>query len=114
MANPHLPDPRFKVALYSEYRAVHLIDTAGRSPAHKVDWERVPDTFIFLVGDVHEQLRLLVDNYTTKELVEKLGIQPHALHLLRLHLGMPTGPTGQHGGPRPEKAKNWKNRKDQQ
>lgn len=94
------PDKRFGLRLFSDDKLTAFIATPSK-PAHTARWERVPGAQIILVGEVDEQLRLLIDNYTTKELVELLSLSPHALHLLRVHLRMPTGPTGQHGGARP-------------
>lgn len=96
------PDPRFAVGLIAHGTATIMISLNDSDAAHAATWEGVAGTNIILCGAVHEQLRLLVDNFTTKELVRLLNIQPRALHLLRLHLGLPTGPTGQRGGRRPK------------
>lgn len=99
---PNTPDPRFRVAFIAAHGVTIFVNADSEEPISRAHFEFVPGTRIVLLGNPHEQLRLLIDNYTTKELVEKLSVQPAALHRLRLALGMPTGPTGQRGGARPK------------
>lgn len=96
------PDSRFAVGLIAHGTATIMVAVEDPAAGHATTWEGVAGTNILLCGPVHEQLRLLMDNFATKELVRLLSIQPRALHLLRRHLGMPTGATGTRGGRRPK------------
>lgn len=95
--DPKAPDLRFNVA----------VATAGDitiiMPADLLlQIDLVAGTRILTLASPDAETRQLVDAHTTKELIAKLGIQPRALHRLRLHLGMPTGATGKRGGARPK------------
>ena len=96
------PDSCFAVGIITHGTTTIMVALDDHIAAHAAVWEGIAGTNILLCGPVHEQLRLLVDNFTTKELVRLLSVQPRALHLLRLHLGMPTGATGTRGGRRPK------------
>lgn len=99
---PHIPDARFRVAVLQAGGLTILLAADSQTPLSQTYWEFVEGARIVLVGMPDEPLRLLIDNYVTKDLVVLLSIQPRALHRLRLHLGMPTGATGQRGGARPK------------
>lgn len=95
--DPKPPDLRFKVAVAAAGDITIIM------PADLLlQIELVDGTRVLLIGDPNQETRSLMDTHTTKELVRKLSIQPRALHRLRLHLGMPTGATGQRGGARPK------------
>lgn len=112
-SNPTLdtPDARFGVRRFKHGRGTVLI-AAPAEAADLARWRAVEGTHIILVGEVDEALRGLIQAHTNKELIKLLDIQPHPLHLLRLHLGLPTGATGR-GGARPnagrKKAENTPN-----
>lgn len=103
-----IPDPRFRVALIAAHGVTLFIAADSATPLSQSNWEFVEGTRVVLVDFPDEALRRFVENYTTKELVKALHIQPRVLHRLRLHLGLPTGATGKHGGARPKAGRKGK------
>lgn len=99
---PEIIDPRFRVARIAAHGVTVFMRADSDTPFSQVRWEFVEGTRVILADYPDEPLKRLIENYPTKELIRLLGIQTRIIHLLRLHLGLPTGPTGQHGGARPK------------
>jgi hypothetical protein len=99
---PLIPDERFQVAMIHVGGVTVFMPAAENMNPATSEWQWIDGTRIVLLGSVESALCRLIENYTTKELVELLSIQAKALHRLRLALGLPAGATGQRGGARPK------------